>query len=367
MEPDDIAARRMRSQRVWGTAYRSIEEVFRGMGALQAQEFGVAGVSIAQRCRGLDRKAIMRAYDGGAILRTHALRPTWHFVSPADIRWIQALTGPRVHAMNAGRYRDLEIDGKLLARTTKLIAKALEGGSELTRAEIAAALSRAKIDAAGPRLAYIVMAAELDAVICSGAMRGKQFTYALLDERAPRAARQLDRDDALIELARRYFTTRGPATLADFSWWSSLTVTDGRSAVEALGDRLTFKEAGDRTYWFAPSGGRIARMRRPRVDLLQAYDELTVAYTKSRDVVTGHLADYTIPFGRALYLHNVFLDGRLDGHWKPVAAKAELVVEAWFYRRLTRAETEALDDAAERFGTYLGVEATVRIAGRPGR
>jgi winged helix DNA-binding protein len=364
MQPKDIAARRVRGQRVWGTPYGSVAEAFLRMGAFQSQEFGVAGWSIAQRTRRLDREAVMRAYDEGSILRTHALRPTWHFVSPPDIRWIQALTGPRVSASNAPRHRQLGIDAKLLMRTTKTIARALQGGNHLTRTEIAAVLKRARIDADGARLAYIVMAAELDAVICSGPMKGKQLTYALVDERAT-AARSFDREAALGELARRYFTSRGPATLKDFTWWSSLTLADARRGVEIAGGGLAHETIDGRTYWF--DRARRASPKAPRFDLVQGYDELVVSYTQSRDVLTGSHMPYGLRQGRPLYLHFVLLDGRLIGHWKPRYEKGGLVVEAWFYRRLTGPESIALDEAAARFGRYAGISAMVRIAGRPGR
>jgi hypothetical protein len=363
MQPEDIAARRMRGQRVWGAPYRSMAEAFQRMGAFQSQELSVAGWSLGQRAKGIDREAVMRAYDDGTVLRTHALRPTWHFVAPTDLRWIQALTGPRVRAASVTRHRQLGIDAKLLARTTKLIAAGLSGGNPMTRTEIAALLKRAKVDAAGARLAYIVMSAELDAVICSGPMRGKRLTYALVDERVP-AARPLDGDDALAELTRRYFTSRGPATMRDFTWWSSLTLTDARRGVEIAGG-LAQETIDGRTYWF--SGARSLRPQSPRVDLVQGFDELVVSYTQSRNVLTGSYMPYGLRQGRPLYLHCVLLDGRLIGHWKPRYESGGVVVEAWFYRRLTPPEASALDDAAARFGRYEGTDATVRIAGRPGR
>src|SRR5688500_954507 len=149
---------------------------------------------------------VERAFTEGAILRTHLLRPTWHFVLPADIRWMLTATAPRVNALSAYYYRQLGLDDKVFVRTNDLIARALEGGKRLTRPELMSAVKQGGIDpGSGIRSSYIVMRAELDGVICSGARRGKQFTYALLDERAPKA-RNLEREEALAELVRRYFT-----------------------------------------------------------------------------------------------------------------------------------------------------------------
>ena len=158
---------------------------------------------------GLTDAAVAQAFDTGSILRTHAMRPTWHFVAPADIRWLQTLTGPRVQTLNMYYARKNGLDGKTVARSRAVIERTLRDGQHRTRTEIAAALAKAGIPAAGQRLAYLMMSAELDQVICSGPRRGKQFTYALLDERAANA-RDLPRDEALGELTRRYFTWRRP-------------------------------------------------------------------------------------------------------------------------------------------------------------
>ena len=142
------------------------------------------------------------------------LRPTWHFVTPEDICWLLTATAPRIRALNAYMNRQLELDDALLLRSNVAIAKALQGGQQLTRAELGTALAEAGIVATGMRLGYIVHCAELDAIVCSGARRGKQFTYALLDERAPKAKR-LDHNEALAELTLRYFSSHGPATVKD--------------------------------------------------------------------------------------------------------------------------------------------------------
>src|SRR5882762_9944043 len=215
MKLDALAPLRMRIQRLWRSRFDTPQEVVRWLGALQAQEFPVAKWSIAQRTRGATLADVDAAFAAGVIVRTHVLRPTWHFALGADIRWLLQVTAPRVHALNAYYNKQHKLDSKLLAKSNSLIAKALEGGAHLTRSELAAVLTRGGIRAAGNRLAYIVMRAELDAIVCSGAMRGKQHTYALLDERVPHG-KTLNREEALAELARRYFTSRGPATLNDF-------------------------------------------------------------------------------------------------------------------------------------------------------
>lgn len=354
MQPRDIARHRMYQQHVWGRQLVEPEDVVGWLGAMQSQEFAYARWSVAQRSSRAGVAHVDRAFSDGAILRTHMLRPTWHFVLPQDIRWMQALTGPRVHAASASYYRKLELDTNLLSRTDVLIAKILEGGRQLTRKEVAAKLSHSGIEASGMRLAYMMMHAELEAIICSGVMSGKQHTYALVEERAPNA-KALDRDDALAELTRRYFTSRGPATLKDFSWWSSLTMADGRRAIEMVKAELQHETIDGRTFWFAGQP-QPRRSRSTRVDLVQIYDELVVSYSLSRDALTSS----SIVLEEAGFPHAVLLDGQWLGRWRQARTGDSVVIETSLTRELDEAETKALDSAIERYGGFLGVPATWR-------
>src|SRR5262249_30734041 len=153
--------------------------------AVQAQEYPLARWSLGQRARGLDEAAIDRALADADILRTHVLRDTWHFVAPEDIRWLVELTRPRIRMRNEAMHRRFGLDARLLARTDALIVDALKAAGRLTRAQLAAMLSEHRVDATGPRLAYILMHAELELLICSGGLDGKQHTYALVESRAP--------------------------------------------------------------------------------------------------------------------------------------------------------------------------------------
>jgi hypothetical protein len=255
-----------------------------------------------------------------------------------------------VHVQNGPVYRKNELDDALHGRVRTLLERRLAGGVALTRQEIAAALARAGIAAAGQRLAYIVMHAELEAVLCSGPSRGKQRTYALVEERAPRAP-ALERDEALAELTRRYFRTHGPATVKDYTWWSSLTVADAKRGLDIVGTELTHAQDGARTYWFMDAD-LPPRARTPTAHLIQGYDEYVVAYRETRDVFyTAHpaAAERQPPFTHAL-----LLDGRVIGHWRFVPGTASRVIELRPFEPLDARQRWAVDGAIARYEAYLG-------------
>lgn len=352
----DIAYRRLRQQHLSGPPLGEPAAVVGYFGAMQAQEYAVAKWSVAQRSTGADDAAVQAAVDAGAILRTHALRPTWHFVAADDIRWIQTLTGPRVHVFNAHYYRELGIDEALARKTNALLTAALRGGNHLTRRELAAALATAGIEATGNRLAYIVMWAELDGLIANGALRGKQHTYALIDERAPDAT-TLSHDDALAELTRRYFISHGPATAKDFSWWSSLTATQIKKGLALVGSALERAEVDGVTYWYAP-GESPPRDPSPTVHVLQGYDEYFVAYTESRAV--ANLAARS--FGTIndnMLVHPIVLDSQMVGYWRRSLERNEILAKPTLAIRLTATQRRAVAAAFKRYANFAGLPVRV--------
>ena len=227
----------MHSQRLASGHFERPAEAVQWLGAMQAQEYAEAKWSIGERVDGCTDADVEEAFARGEILRTHLLRPTWHFVTPADIRWMLRLTAPRVHAANRYSYRKYELSSETLGRSHEVIAAALAGGEPLTRPELADGLAQGGIVADGLRLGYILMHAELEALVCSGPRRGKQHTYARFESRVPESP-ELAREEALGELALRFFRSRGPATIRDFSAWSGLTMADARAGREMVADRL---------------------------------------------------------------------------------------------------------------------------------
>jgi hypothetical protein len=360
----DVAARRLHLQRLVGQPFDSAPDVVDWLVAVQSQDYGGAKWALGQRTREANEAELDRLYDAGAILRTHVLRPTWHFVRPEDVRWLVELTGPRVKAILGHYDGRLGVDAELLRRSHAAIEASLRGGMSLTRDELAAALAAAGIPAAGLRLGHVVMHAELDGLIISGPRRGKQHTYALFVERAP-TARRLDRDEALAELTRRYFTSHGPAQVQDFTWWSGLTVADVRRGLLLSGAALRSEVIDGKTYWSSPDVAVPDRVD-PIVHLLPNYDEFLVAYRDRSASLAPGLDPGTIPFPYGgLLSHVVVVNGEVRGGWKRRGSARQVTIELEPLGAIDAEMTAGLQHAAEHFSRFLGLPVSVERP-RPG-
>ncbi len=348
---------RLHNQRLDGSRFKSPVEVVRWLGAVQAQDFPAARWAVGQRTLDATDSAIEQAFNEGAILRTHVLRPTWHFVAPEDIRWMLALTAPQVKAQSATYYRRLNLDQAVFGRACSVTIKALEGGNQLTRPELEQRLENAGVISGADdplRSLFILITAELDGIICSGALRGKQHTYALLAERAP-DARPLEREAALAELARRYFTSRGPATLKDFSWWSGLSAADARTALEMNRPQLIEERIDGQAYWLNPASHPATSEISPVVHLLPDFDEYVVAYTDRRTIFDPARVSQVDGRGNLLFNNTILIDGQVSGTWKRTLRKEAVEITPNPFTSLSGAENTALAAEMARYSRFLGL------------
>ena len=353
MTPLDIARERLRNQRITEATFRKPIEVVAWLGAVQSQDYAGAKWALGLRMQNAVDDEIERAFTQGSILRTHLLRPTWHFVTPADIRWMLALTAARVHAVNAYMYRKLALDSAIFKRSNAALAKALQGGRQLTRDELRGVLQRAGIATDGElRMGYLMMHAELEGIVCSGPRRGKQFTYALLEERAPQA-KSLKREEALAELARRYFVSRGPATVQDFAKWSGLPVTDAGSGLASVKAQLQHETVCGQTYWF-PIVRPAPRDKSPTAHLLSIYDEYISGYKDHSAMTDQRNAKKLVAMGNALS-YVIVVDAQVVGTWRRTMRTNGVVIETDVFTRLTKAQTRAVSIAARAYGKFFGL------------
>ena len=355
-----ITDQRLHNQRLSAPTLTDPAAVVGWLGAVQAQDYGMAKWAVGLRLSDGSDGLIEQAFDDGAILRTHVLRPTWHFVTPADIRWLLDLTAPRVRQQLSYYDRRLEVDDALLSRAYAIIERALADGQQLMRAELGAALQAEGIDTSdNQRLGHLLMHAELAGLIGSGARQGKQQTYALLATRAPEA-KTLPREQALVELARRYFRGHAPATLKDFAWWSGLTVADAKQGVEALAGELESREIDGETYYFAETAPAPVAAERTAY-LLPNYDEYIVGYT-DRSLIYDPVHDQHLDArGNFLFNHTVVLDGQVVGIWRRTLRKAAVIVALQPFVPLSAEQQAAINAAAQRFADFLGSKLTLEM------
>jgi len=355
MSRQDVLRRRLATQRLDGSGLPSATEVVRLLGCVQSQEYTHALWSLGMRTSGLTAADVQREFDRGNFLRTHILRPTWHFVAAEDIRWILQVTAPRVQKLNQTIYRQQGLDPATLDNGLAVIIEELRGGRYRTRVELGEALADQRLPSQGIRLAYIVMNAELEGVICSGPMRGAQLTYALLDERAPRSAAKAG--DAA-ELARRFFLGHGPASIQDLARWSSLTVGQCREAIDAIEDRLDRIAVDGVQLWCDPAAPRPRTS--PGVLLLPLYDELTLSYP----LINFPKADgHPHPPGEDLFVGCVIIAETNVGLWRRILRGRKMIMEIALAPGVLPRSKAFVEAAAGELAAFVDKELELTITG----
>jgi hypothetical protein len=347
----DVARLRLHNQRIAGATFEKPGDVVAWLGSVQAQDYLGALWAVGLRMRSAVEADIEQALANRTIIRTWPMRGTLHFVAAADVRWMLELLTPRVVANNAQRLlRQFGLDEAAFALSKDLVARALQGGKRLTRNATYDLLEAGGVSTAGQRGLHILWRLAQDGVICFGARDGKQQTFALLDEWAPKVKR-MGRDESLAELAKRYFTSHGPATLQDFTWWSGLTTADATSGLEMAKRSLAQETIDGQTYWFASSSSA-TKDSSPAAYLLPAYDEYTVAY-KDRSAALNPKYSKLPNYGHGIFNPTIVVDGQVVGTWKRTLKKDTLVIAPSPFTKLNRAETLAIAEAARRYGKFL--------------
>ncbi len=355
----DLAKFRLSSQQLCGTNLKTAQQMVRWFGAVQGQEYAQTKWGLGLRLPELDEPDIEQELVTGKILRTHLLRPTWHFVAAPDIRWLLELTAPQVNRVNAYMYRKLELDEPVFNRCNELLISLLEGGKQLTRAAVNETFQQHKIEARGHRLSYIMMYAELAGIVCSGARQGNQFTYALLDEQVP-AAGSYSREEALAELTRRYFSSRGPATLNDFATWSGLARTACKSGMELIRSSLEKITLPDNDYYFIPPLP-LLKEHVPALQLLPVYDEYVMGY---RDRSAFFEFRKQLRPSPPVYFDSIIIDeGQQIGTWRRTLTGKTVDLELAFFRPLSARQDQSFRLAVRRLEAFTKRTVTCAFPG----
>lgn len=318
------------------------------MGCIQAQDYAGSKWAIGCRIKGTTDANIEHLINDGKILRTHILRPTWHLVLPDDIHWMLKLTAPRIKALYKGYHQKLGIDQDLLKRSKTIITRALDENGKMTRAELTLLLKNEKVNTAESRISFLLMDAELDGLICCAGKLGNQFAYTLLNE-AGSNTNLFSREEAIAALAKRYFISRGPATIQDFSWWSGLGITDAKKGVELNKELLTQEIINGNKYWFSSNQERITPDDNS-VHILPPFDEYAVAYKDRSDILDPEFCSEAV-FGLKPI---IISDGRIIGTWKSTVKKDEISIETNNFSKTGGPFAKAIVSAFKRYGEFTG-------------
>ncbi|HEX2319090.1 MAG TPA: winged helix DNA-binding domain-containing protein [Streptosporangiaceae bacterium] len=349
----DIARWRLRSQHLVLPYAVSAAEVVGSLLAVQAENPGQAAWAVASRTQGADGADLADLLDSGAIVRTHVLRPTWHFVRAEDIGWLLELTAPRVRRVTEQQLRITHgLDERAVGHAVDAVTQALATRGHLTRSQLSDELRERGVGGSGQLLMILLAQTELDGLICSGRVKNGEHTYALMSERVS-PPRRLSRDEALAELALRYFTGHGPATERDLAYWASLTLTDVRAGLQQVRERLDSFEHDGRTFWHAP-GDPPGGPEQPAGHILQVLDETYRGFQDSRWVLD---AAGVVPRTRESAIGMALVDAQLLASMRRTITADHVRFDLRPYKDLTPAQIEALDEAATRYGQYLGLAA----------
>jgi len=349
----DIAQRRLHNQAIARANMATPGDVVKKLGAVQAQDYLGALWALGLRMQTAVEGDIEQAIANRQIIRTWPMRGTLHFVTPDDVRWMLALLTPRIVARAVRRHAQLELDESTFARSEALFAAALREGQQFTRPEMMAVLEQGGISTKGQRGYHILGWAAQSGLICFGPRQGKQDTFVWLDDWLPES-KSLSRDEALAELAHRYFSGHGPATIHDFMWWSGLPAAEARAGLAMVESQLADEELDGQTYWFSPalSSPKVAS---PTAYLLPSFDEYLLGYKDRSAVLDPTHATKVVPGANGMFKPIIVIDGRVVGTWQRSLRKNAVLIAPSPFRTLSKAEETVFVEAAEDYGTFLNL------------
>jgi len=353
----DISKIRLCNQHISQTSFSSPSEVVSWFGAMQAQDYHGSKWSVGLRMKSATDSTIEKSIANKEIIRTWALRGTLHFVTPPDIYWIMDLVAPKLIKSLASRYKQMELDSKLISKSNNLLVKAVEGNKALTRAELKEILSKSKIPTHELRLGFILQRAVFDKLMCLGPRRDKEFTFVSLEEWAPKT-KAITREEAISLLAKRFYQSHFPATDQDFAWWSGLTINEARSGSEMNKSTLIRESINGIDYWVSENIHEV-KSNIPDVFLLPGFDEYMLGYKDRSAIIDNQHVKHVFASGNAIFKNTIVINGKVEGTWSRAIKKNEVIIETYLFPGLKKTYSKELKKEAERFGKFLGMETRV--------
>jgi hypothetical protein len=353
---------RTASQRIVGSTFRSVAEAGRFMLAMQGQDYASVKWSLGLRVPGSTEAEVEAAFTSGALVRSWPMRGTLHVTAPEDLPWLLDLLGPRIVKSLTTRRASLHLDDKTLERARNTALRALAGGTHKTREQMQTLWEQAGISTAGQRGYHLLVHLSLDKTLCLGPPQGKEQTFVLLSEWVKKP-RVLQTEEAMGELARRYFQSHGPATLKDFAGWAKLGLKEAKDCVALAGKSLTTLSYEGAHYFLSPHTEDLLARAMPHaedaVHALPGFDELVLGYKERDAIIDPNHFERVVPGGNGMFMATMVSAGRVVGTWRRTHKAKETVVEALPFAALSRTQAQAFSRAAQAYGSFMGV--TVRV------
>jgi Winged helix DNA-binding domain len=353
MKEQELIRHRLQNQQLSGAGFASPADAVERLGAMQAQDYLGALWSVGQRMKKAVEADVERAIADRSIVRTWPMRGTLHFVLPQNARWMLSLLTQRVLARAQGNYRSEGLDKTTFTKSKKIFEKVLEGGKPLTRDEMYEALRNGKIKLGGQRGLHLINHAAQEALICMGPRQGKQHTFVLVDEWIPQTEK-ISADESLVKLARMYFSGHGPATIADFVWWTGLTMTEAKKAIDMIQVDLQKVIIEDQTYWMTKEIEE-KKWNSPHVALLSWFDEYVIAYKDRSAAFDPATKKFIQNPKNGIYTAVILIDGKIAGNWKRTFVKGKVNVEVKPFRTYNKKEKTELDAVIQKYSRFVGV------------
>lgn len=365
-------ALRLLSQQLVSPQFASPTKVVAHMGAVQAQDYRMMRWAVMMRMKKPLAEAFCQAYDAGEIIRLHLLRGTWQLVSADDYHWMLRLYADKAERVIRSwmKSNKVFIDDEELYSIREILVDTCErkeptingmkdgiaigcdvaGGcatssnvvyGSATKEDFARALVEHGIEMDAHRLSYHIRLAELSGTLCSGCLTPMQATYALVEKKLKGRKIQLenrlaeekgadghnvevptkssfvemDRDEMLMLLARKYFQSHSPATFEDYLWWSGLIASECRKGIELLGSELR-KEKWQGYDFYLHESCRTRGFRKGISHLLPPFDEYLIGY-KSRELSLSLVHTHHAYTNNGIFFPIIAHDGIVCGNWTP--------------------------------------------------
>lgn len=344
-----ILFHRLNSHSLVNTDITTPSSLVSWMGAIQSQDFNMGKWGIGVRLKGINDQQIEDSLNKGEIIRTHILRPTWHFVSAEDIYWMLELTAPKIKKALLSYNKELELSPELQAKTNSLIFEHLDKEPDLTRQEIGLIIEKAGIPVCNRRLNHIMFRAELEGIVCNGRIKNKKQTYCLLHKRVTKTT-SLHKEESLERLARKYFQSHSPATLQDFVWWSGLNIRDAKEGMESIRQDFYTETIDNQEYWFdnaSPSDS----IDQDIIHLLPAFDEYFVSYKERKHILDSKYQKKVI-VSNGVFRPMIIKNGEIIGTWKRVVKKNAILAEPELFAKQNKKTIDLIQEEASKYKLF---------------